>query len=146
MANMTTMKIVVLRELSLSIGGAWLGRRGAGSEGRLGGGPAGRTLGPSGRTGFVATCGEAYQRASDIVKQTRPRPLAGAHARDEDIVAAGDAVERQERPGGLPKAALRAVAGDGVADLLGGGEAFADMRQTVAAVQHLDHDGAPAQG
>ncbi len=55
-------------------------------------------------------------------------------------------MQGQDLTGGFAQAPLGAVAVHRPADLAGGGEAGADRGGLVAAVQGLDHDGAPGAG
>src|ERR1700760_758318 len=80
----------------------------------------------------VAVGGEPYQRAFHIVKQTRPRTGRHAAAGHEHIVETWGRQLRKQEARGLAQAALGAVALDGAADALGGGEAGADQRRVVA--------------
>src|SRR5690606_15918431 len=78
--------------------------------------------------------GEAYQRAFEIVKQTRPGARRRTASGDEHIVVSGPAEQRDHRPGGFTHPPLGAVAVDGPADLAGGGEADANDRLAVGPV------------
>jgi hypothetical protein len=130
-ATAQTTKMIVLRALSWAASGT----QGAG-DGAIGG-----------RRGEpVVRGGEAYQRAPDIVNQTRQGRLGRAAAGDQHIVAAGAAQLRQKRAGGLAQAAFGAVAHHGAADLLGCSEAHADQGPLVAAGPHLDDHAALGLG
>jgi hypothetical protein len=101
-----------------------------------------------GRLGASAVVlgGEAYQRGFDIVKQTPPFARARTAARDEYIVVRRARMKGQDEARGLAQAAFGAVALDGAADLLGGGEAHPDGGVIVGALAHLDEHGPARQG
>src|SRR6202008_3150515 len=83
--------------------------------------------------------GEPYQRAFHIVKETLPG--AGGHtaAGDEHIIETRARKFGEQEAGGLAHSPFVAVALDGAADALCGGEAGADELAIVAARPGLDH-------
>jgi hypothetical protein len=90
--------------------------------------------------------GEAYQRAFHIVKQTRPGASHRPAPSNEYIVASRPPMKGQQQPRGFAQPPLGPIAHDRPADLAGRGEAGANQRPVVAALQRLDHDRAARTG
>jgi len=105
---------------------------------------SGQSWGGSGVGASPETAAEAYQRRFHIVKQTGPRALARLLACNEDIIDARKAQLWQKEADAFAEAAAGAVAGDGVADFAGGGEAHARGFAWFRAPAGLDHQHAAA--
>ena len=73
------------------------------------------------------------QRPFQLSRQVRIVAFDTSSAADQDMVGAGDAEFRKRFTSEGPEAALHPISDDGVADLLGHGDAYAHRRIVIAA-------------